>query len=167
METLFSHLIKHYQSYCGGGCNQNSMINIRSQRATSWQQKHRPFTIMFSRLIKTQLLSTLFYERLSDMSAERSDLHLHNNIRWLSKGNALKGVCELRQEIVVAVTRKKQLLYHNCKMRSTWQRRVFWVTFSSTWTNLICNYKEKTKRFVTLWTNWMVLKECWNYFLLI
>lgn len=34
------------------------------------------------------------------MSADHTDLLLHNDVRWLSKGNALRRFCELRQEIV-------------------------------------------------------------------
>ncbi len=49
---------------------------------------------------KSSLQHRLFRTMLADMSAEHCDLLLHNNIRWLSKGNALQRVCELREEIV-------------------------------------------------------------------
>lgn len=48
----------------------------------------------------SSLQHRLFRKLLSDMSAEHSDLLVHNDIRWLSKGNALKRVCELRHEII-------------------------------------------------------------------
>lgn len=41
----------------------------------------------------------LFRQLLADMSAEHTDLLVHNNVRWLSKGKVLDRFCELRQEI--------------------------------------------------------------------
>ena len=37
----------------------------------------------------SSLQHRLFRKLLTDMSAEYKDLVIHNNIRWLSKGNAL------------------------------------------------------------------------------
>lgn len=48
----------------------------------------------------SSLQHRLFRQLLADMSADHSDLLLHNDVRWLSKGNALKRVCDLREEIV-------------------------------------------------------------------
>ena len=42
------------------------------------------------------------------MSAEHYDLLLHNDVRWLSKGNALRKVCELREETVSFLRNSKQ-----------------------------------------------------------
>ncbi|KAL2095558.1 hypothetical protein ACEWY4_007706 [Coilia grayii] len=49
----------------------------------------------------SSLQHRLFRQLLVDMSAENSDLLIHNDIRWLSKGNALKRFNELREEILV------------------------------------------------------------------
>ncbi len=45
---------------------------------------------------------------LTDMSAEYKDLLIHNDIRWLTKGNALKWFCELREEILVFLRKLKK-----------------------------------------------------------
>lgn len=42
----------------------------------------------------------LFHMTLADMFAEHMDLLVHNDVRWISKGNVLDGFCELHQEIV-------------------------------------------------------------------
>jgi len=42
----------------------------------------------------------LFRKLLTDMSAEYKDLLIHNDIIWLSKGNALKRFCELKEVIL-------------------------------------------------------------------
>lgn len=56
---------------------------------------------MMSFIRSTSSLQHHFFRKLlSDMSAEHSDLHFHNNVRWLSMGNALKRVCELREKII-------------------------------------------------------------------
>lgn len=49
----------------------------------------------------SSLQHRLFRQLLIDMSAEHSDLLIQNDIRWLSKGNALKRFNELREEILV------------------------------------------------------------------
>lgn len=41
----------------------------------------------------------LFRALLEEMSAERHDLLLHNDIHWLSKGFVLERVCELQNEL--------------------------------------------------------------------
>uniref|UniRef100_A0A3Q3B518 HAT C-terminal dimerisation domain-containing protein n=1 Tax=Kryptolebias marmoratus TaxID=37003 RepID=A0A3Q3B518_KRYMA len=56
----------------------------------------------------SSLQHRLFRRLLADMSAEHQDLLLHNNVRWLSKGNALRRVCELREEIVRFLSESKQ-----------------------------------------------------------
>ncbi len=48
----------------------------------------------------SSLQHCLFRMMLADMFAEHTDLLVHNDVRWLSKGNALNGFCELQQEIV-------------------------------------------------------------------
>uniref|UniRef100_A0A673BZ39 DUF4371 domain-containing protein n=1 Tax=Sphaeramia orbicularis TaxID=375764 RepID=A0A673BZ39_9TELE len=48
-----------------------------------------------------------FRKLLTDMSAEYKDLLIHNDIRWLSKGNILKRFCELREEILVFLRSSK------------------------------------------------------------
>ncbi|KAF0035451.1 hypothetical protein F2P81_013209 [Scophthalmus maximus] len=55
----------------------------------------------------SSLQHRLFRKLLTDMSAEYKDLLIHNDIRWLSKGNALKGFCELREEILVFLRSSK------------------------------------------------------------
>lgn len=55
----------------------------------------------------SSLQHRLFRKLLTDMSAEYNDLLIHNDIRWLSKGNALKRFCELREEIVVFLRSSK------------------------------------------------------------
>ena len=55
----------------------------------------------------SSLQHRLFRKLLTDMSAEYKDLLIHNDIRWLSKGNALKRFCELREEIVVFLRNSK------------------------------------------------------------
>lgn len=49
----------------------------------------------------SSLQHRLFRKLLKDMSAEYKDLLIHNDIRWLSKANALKRFSELREEILV------------------------------------------------------------------
>lgn len=48
----------------------------------------------------SSLQHRLFRQLLADMSADHTDLLLHNNIRWLSLANSLKRVCDLRSEII-------------------------------------------------------------------
>lgn len=48
----------------------------------------------------SSLQHRLFRQLLADMSAEHTDLLVHNDVRWLSKGKVLDRFCELRQEIV-------------------------------------------------------------------
>uniref|UniRef100_A0A8P4GNU0 SPIN-DOC-like zinc-finger domain-containing protein n=1 Tax=Dicentrarchus labrax TaxID=13489 RepID=A0A8P4GNU0_DICLA len=55
----------------------------------------------------SSLQHRLFRKLLTDMSSEYKDLLIHNDIRWLSKGNALKRVCELREEILVFLRSSK------------------------------------------------------------
>lgn len=55
----------------------------------------------------SSLQHRLFRKLLTDMSAEYKDLLIHNDIRWLSKGNALKRFCELREEILVFLRSSK------------------------------------------------------------
>uniref|UniRef100_A0A672YBI2 HAT C-terminal dimerisation domain-containing protein n=1 Tax=Sphaeramia orbicularis TaxID=375764 RepID=A0A672YBI2_9TELE len=52
----------------------------------------------------SSLQHRLFRKLLTDMFAEYKDLLIHNDIRWLSKGNALKCFCELREEILFNAT---------------------------------------------------------------
>uniref|UniRef100_A0A3Q0T044 SPIN-DOC-like zinc-finger domain-containing protein n=1 Tax=Amphilophus citrinellus TaxID=61819 RepID=A0A3Q0T044_AMPCI len=56
-------------------------------------------TINFIRSTSS-LQHRLFRKLLADMSADHFDLLLHNNVRWLSQGNALMRVCELREEMI-------------------------------------------------------------------
>lgn len=55
----------------------------------------------------SSLQHRLFRKLLIDMSAEYKDLLIHNDIRWLSKGNALKRFCELKEEILVFLQSSK------------------------------------------------------------
>ena len=55
----------------------------------------------------SSLQHRLFRKLLADMSAEYKDLFIHNDIRWLSKGNALKCFCELREDILVFLRSSK------------------------------------------------------------
>lgn len=55
----------------------------------------------------SSLQHRLFRQLLTDMSAEYKDLLIHNDIRWLSKGNALKRFCELKEEILVFLQSSK------------------------------------------------------------
>lgn len=43
------------------------------------------------------------------MSADHSHLLLHDDVQWLSKGNALKRVCDLRKEIITFLHGSKQM----------------------------------------------------------
>ena len=56
----------------------------------------------------SSLQHRLFRQLLSDMSAQYTDLLIHNDIRWLSKGNALKRFCELKEEILAFLRNSKQ-----------------------------------------------------------
>lgn len=51
--------------------------------------------------------SRLFRQLLADVSAEHTDLLLHNNIRWLSQANSLKRVCDLRDDIITFLSECK------------------------------------------------------------
>uniref|UniRef100_A0A8P4G4I4 Uncharacterized protein n=1 Tax=Dicentrarchus labrax TaxID=13489 RepID=A0A8P4G4I4_DICLA len=55
----------------------------------------------------SSLQHCLFRKLLTDMSAEYKDLLIHNDISWLSKGNVLKLLCELREEILVFLRSSK------------------------------------------------------------
>lgn len=56
----------------------------------------------------SSLQHRLFRQLLSDMSAQYNDLLIHNDIRWLSKGNALRRFCELKDEILAFLRNSKQ-----------------------------------------------------------
>ncbi|QQP42234.1 Uncharacterized protein FKW44_016835 [Caligus rogercresseyi] len=43
----------------------------------------------------SSLQHRLFRQLLAEMNAEHYDLLLHNDVRWLSKGNALQRFCDL------------------------------------------------------------------------
>lgn len=47
----------------------------------------------------SSLQHRLFRQLLSDMSAQYNELLIHNGIRWLGKGKALKRFCELDDEM--------------------------------------------------------------------
>lgn len=55
----------------------------------------------------SSLQHRLFRKLLTDRSAEYKDLLIHNDIRWLSKGNALNHFCELREEILAFLQSSK------------------------------------------------------------
>lgn len=48
----------------------------------------------------SSLQHRLFRQLLADTDGDYTDLLLHNDVRWLSKGNALRRVCDLMGEIV-------------------------------------------------------------------
>ena len=48
----------------------------------------------------SSLQHRLFRQLLADTFADHTDLLVHNDVRWLSKGKVLDCFCELRQEIV-------------------------------------------------------------------
>ena len=48
----------------------------------------------------SSLQHRLFRQMLADTFADHTDLLVHNDVRWLSKGKVLDRFCELRQEIV-------------------------------------------------------------------
>lgn len=56
----------------------------------------------------SSLQHRLFRLLLLDTDAEHSDLLLHNDVRWLSKGKALNRFCELRQEILTFLKNSQQ-----------------------------------------------------------
>uniref|UniRef100_A0A3Q0RPI0 SPIN-DOC-like zinc-finger domain-containing protein n=1 Tax=Amphilophus citrinellus TaxID=61819 RepID=A0A3Q0RPI0_AMPCI len=64
-------------------------------------------TVNFIRATSS-LQHRLFRQLLSDMSPEHHDLLLHNDIRWLSKGNPLERFCALKEEIQVFLHDSKQ-----------------------------------------------------------
>lgn len=55
----------------------------------------------------------LFRQLLSDMSALCNDLIIHNDIRWLSKGNTLKRFHEQRERILAFPHNSKQEKGHS------------------------------------------------------
>ena len=56
----------------------------------------------------SSLQHRLFHRLFSDMSAQYTNLLIHNDIRWLRKGNALKRFCELKEEILAFLHNSKQ-----------------------------------------------------------
>lgn len=56
----------------------------------------------------SSLQHRLFKALLEEMSAEHSNLLLHNDIRWLSKGQVLERVCDLRKEILTFLSSLQQ-----------------------------------------------------------
>ena len=56
----------------------------------------------------SSLQHRLFKAMLEEMSAEHSDLLLHNDVRWLSKGRVLERVCDLHEEILTFLASLQQ-----------------------------------------------------------
>lgn len=49
---------------------------------------------------RCSLRHCLFRALLEEMSVEHNDLLLHNDVRWLSKGQVLERVCDLYHELL-------------------------------------------------------------------
>ncbi|XP_042272644.1 zinc finger BED domain-containing protein 5-like [Thunnus maccoyii] len=84
----FLHCVIHQSLLCAtlGGDLKNTMdtvMNIGNFIRSTSSLQHR-----------------LFRQLLADTSAEHTDLFVHNDLRWLSKGKFLDCVCQLSQEIV-------------------------------------------------------------------
>ncbi|QQP37454.1 Uncharacterized protein FKW44_017722, partial [Caligus rogercresseyi] len=60
----------------------------------------------------SSLQHRLFRQLLAEMNAEHYDLLLNNDVRWLSKGNALQRFCDLREEITVFLRNSKHRKAH-------------------------------------------------------
>ncbi|CAH2102489.1 unnamed protein product [Euphydryas editha] len=68
--------------------------------------------------IKNSALNTRLFKQLcSDMSSEHETLLFHTEVRWLSKGNMLSRLYELREEVQVFLNskEKKELLDQFCE----------------------------------------------------
>ncbi|XP_046976463.1 SCAN domain-containing protein 3-like [Vanessa cardui] len=66
---------------------------------------------------KSALNTRLFKQLCSDMNSEHETLLFHTEVRWLSKGNMLSRLYELREEVQVFLTNKenKELLDQFCE----------------------------------------------------
>ena len=60
-------------------------------------------------LIKAKILNQRIFSCLcTDMDADHQALLLHSEVRWLSRGRVLKGVCDLRGEIFSIIFLRQQ-----------------------------------------------------------
>ena len=88
LHTQFLHRIIHQAVLCAklSGDLKNTMDTVLNVvnfiRSTSSLQHH------------------LFRMLLADASTEHTDLLVHNDVRWLSKGTVLDRFCELRKDIL-------------------------------------------------------------------
>ena len=84
----------------------------------------------------SSLQHRLFRQLLADTFAEHTDLLVHNDVRWLSKGKVLDRFCQLRQEIVSFLRtckhKRAKTSWSACLMTSLWQKSTFCVTFLDT-----------------------------------
>ena len=66
---------------------------------------------------KSALNTRLFKQLCSDMNSEHETLLFHTEVRWLSKGNMLSRLYELREEVQIFLTNKenKELLDQFCE----------------------------------------------------
>lgn len=77
-------------------------------------------TVQVVNFIKRSALNTRLFKKLcSDMNSEHETLLFHTEVRWLSKGNMLSRLYELREEVKLFLTNKgnKDLLDHFCQCK--------------------------------------------------
>lgn len=68
--------------------------------------------------IKNSALNTRLFKQLcSDMNSEHETLLFHTEVRWLSKGNMLSRLYELREEVQIFLTKNKELLDQFCESK--------------------------------------------------
>jgi hypothetical protein len=69
-----------------------------------------PLVIQAVNSIKSSALSSRIFTKLCfEMNAESTQLLLHTEVRWLSKGKALKRVYDLHEELAVSFTEKGKM----------------------------------------------------------
>ena len=66
-------------------------------------------TIEIVNYIKARFLNSRLFKLLcQDMESEHVALLFHTNVRWLSKGNMLKRIHELKEEVAVFLDSRKK-----------------------------------------------------------
>ena len=87
--VLFTHCFIHWKA-------------LASKTLPCGLQDVLKVTIEIVNFVKSSALHTLLFRNLcKDMGSEHTNLLYHTKVRWLSKGNVLSGVFELRDELKI------------------------------------------------------------------
>ena len=74
--------------------------------------KHLSFVIKVVNYVKSSALNIRIFSKLCKyMDADHTKLLYHTHVRWLSKGNMLSCVFELRDEVRLHLVAKQKMIY--------------------------------------------------------